>query len=491
MSPIRVPCSATQAYREAGYRALGSRARRASWRLGAGERIRGNAGAASANEPTHAAGRRHKWRSRLPSARAAAKASAEITPPLWSKAVVHSVMQHRWLPEKQRRGPGLNALMSAARRAAPLDSFSLRLGSLDASAPEHIIDLMTDPAVTSADLPRFVSVPTSAPVVCARDVILCPTLEIDSGFSIEDLRAHPPVGFQLSGAGIEAESAPLGQGVVLDRLSSRDAERVMNACSPRGHHFVAIRQSGQRYSFIRELEPERVAQARSQWDADGVLSDCLALSRLVRDNAFSTQYAARIFDYADGQQQIIPALATDATRIYRLRTNRDWLDPAEAGELADLLRAYWRVRADLPDRVRRALWRAEWSCSIAWADVALPAIVSGLESLLKTERHGTTRQFVTRAPLLGSRVGIPGVTAELCYVAYDGRSSWIHGAHVRLFVQEDPKDEAALDARERVALRNVAVFQDLLRTTVRRAIEDTELQEIFSSDDSIRAQWPM
>jgi hypothetical protein len=40
----------------------------------------------------------------------------------------------------------------------------------------------------------------------------------------------------------------------------------MNACTPRGHNFAPIRQFGQRYSFILDVDP-------------------LALSRLVRDHA--------------------------------------------------------------------------------------------------------------------------------------------------------------------------------------------------------------
>jgi hypothetical protein len=349
---------------------------------------------------------------------------------------------------------------------------------------------VTDPAVTSADLPRFVGVPTTAPVARVRDVVVCPTADIDSALNLEDLRAHPPVGFQFSQAEISSGPAALAPSVTLDRLSERDAERVMNACSARGHHFVAIRQWGQRYTFIRELEPESVLQTRSQWDADGVLSDCLALSRLVRDNAFSTQYGARIFDYADGEQQIIPALGASAPNVYRLRGDRDWLDPADAGALADLLRTYWEARPTLPDRIRRAFWRAEWSCSIAWADVALPIIVSGLEALLKTERHHATSQFVTRVPLLAERVGISGVSTELCEVAYDGRSSWVHGAHVRLLGASDSGPPTDLAGQERVALENVGLFQRLLRTSVRAAIEDANLRESFRSDESIRAVWP-
>jgi hypothetical protein len=322
-------------------------------------------------------------------------------------------------------------------------------------------------------------------------VIVCPTSEIDPHFSVEDLRANPPVGFRLGQADISAESVSLGNGVTVDRLSQREAERVMNACSPRGHHFVPVRQFAQRYSFIRELDPQRVAQTRSQWDSDGVLYDCLALSRLVRDNAFSSQYAARIFDFEDGEQQLIPAVGSASTAIYRLRSNRDWLDPTEAAQLADLLTAYWEHRDVLPARLSRAIWRAEWSCSISWADVALPVIVSGLEALLKTERHSATRQFVERVPLLARELGVDQVSAELCEDAYDGRSAWIHGAHVRLFVAGSGDDEGALASDQREALLNVAVFQTLLRASVRSAVEDAAVRDIFRSDDSVRSHWPI
>jgi hypothetical protein len=51
------PCFVLREAAFSSHLTFACRARRASWRLGAGERIRGNAGAASANEPTHAAGR--------------------------------------------------------------------------------------------------------------------------------------------------------------------------------------------------------------------------------------------------------------------------------------------------------------------------------------------------------------------------------------------------------------------------------------------------
>jgi hypothetical protein len=208
----------------------------------------------------------------------------------------------------------------------------------------------------------------------------------------------------------------------------------------------------------------------------------------VRDNACSTQYAARILDYADGEQRVIYALDPPARQVYRLRTTRDWLDPSEARELRSLVDAYWAVRDALPERLRRAMWRCEFSCWIAWADAALPIIVSGLEALLKTERNGATRQFVTRVSEMADYLGLPAITADLCGDIYDGRSEWVHGAHFRLFDAGGPQD-APDDAR--TVLDAIAPFQDLLRLAVRRAVEDPAFREIFIDEARVRARWPL
>ena len=78
----------------------------------------------------------------------------------------------------------------------------------------------------------------------------------------------------------------------------------MNACVQRGHYFVRARQFDQRYSLIREIDPAD-AERRVAWDPDSVLRDALMFARLVRDNAYSTEWAARITDYDDGQQMIM------------------------------------------------------------------------------------------------------------------------------------------------------------------------------------------
>lgn len=71
----------------------------------------------------------------------------------------------------------------------------------------------------------------------------------------------------------------------------------MNACTPRGHYFVPVRQFGQRYSFVKEVALEELGERHFAWDTDGTLDDTLTLSRLVRDNGYSIEYAARLLAY--------------------------------------------------------------------------------------------------------------------------------------------------------------------------------------------------
>jgi hypothetical protein len=116
--------------------------------------------------------------------------------------------------------------------------------------------------------------------------------------------------------------------------------------------------------------------------------------------------------------------------------------------LRDLLAAFWAVQEELPSRVRRALWRTEHASWSAWADAMLPTLVSGLEALLKTEKHPSGKQFTTRVPLLAVELGIDGLTSAVCEYLYDARSEFVHGTHVRLFTGRKEVDAELGDAAE-------------------------------------------
>ena len=333
--------------------------------------------------------------------------------------------------------------------------------------------------------------PSHARPVRARDVLLCHTTHTDA--SSEEKRDHVPVDAPiLARERKEPSPVELGRGIRMAWLPNEESKLVMTACSQRGHYFFPKWTFGQRYTYVLDVEdPE---EESFQWDPDGSLRDVLGLSRLIRDNNHSTEFAARITDYEDGEQRVMPSLVP-ANHVYRLRRDRDWLEEDEAGELRDLLAAYWSAADDLPQRVTRASWRADYASWSAWADAMLPTLVGGLEALLKTERHSLTKQFTTRVPLLAGDLGIEGVTTELCDDLYDARSDWVHGAHVRLFSGSDEIDELAgdqpLTPTQQEAIADIARLQDVLRAAVRRAIEDPEFREVFREDDAIRERWPV
>jgi hypothetical protein len=337
----------------------------------------------------------------------------------------------------------------------------------------------------SAKLGSFsASPPGNSPVCGVRDVIVCvdePSVEVPS----EEWDAHPPIAF-FDLYGEPTEPVELGRGIRIDRLPHEEAELVMNACTPRGHYFVPVRQFSQIYSFVCDLDPLSGEASSFRWDdADGTLFDALSMSRLVRDNGYSTQYAARITDYEDGEQRVMYRPPSESDFVYRLRQDREWLDREEGADLRNLLTARWA--ADLSPRVRRAMWRMEWASWLRWADLAIPVLVSGLECLLKTEKHPATRQFALRVPMLADAVGVEGVDRGLCSRMYDARSDWVHGSPVQLFARGEgggPETD-----EERKVLAEVARLQDTLRAGVRACIEDEECRAVFADDDAIRNRW--
>ena len=348
----------------------------------------------------------------------------------------------------------------------------------------------SDPALFSADVGDFFGPVSETPVAAIRDVLICPT---GGGGDADDYTSTPPVCAPLLRR-MEWKTPPpaeLGRGLRIDRLNDDEAKRVFAACTPRGHHFAPIKQFGQRYSLIRDVDVAEWEDHHYNWDHDGVIYDALALSRLVRDNAFSMEYAARIVDHGDGQQVIAWHRGSVGAQGYRVRHDRDWLGYTEAEELRALLGVYWSARGDLPARVSRAMWRAEYAASIRWGDVILPTLVSGLEALLKTERHQATNQFKRRATAMAAELGIDGITEQWCGEVYTARSDWVHGSSVKLFARDPMLGGGPTDPTQSSAFTDIARVQDLLRAAVRRAIEDETFRAAFADDDSVRAQWPI
>jgi len=332
--------------------------------------------------------------------------------------------------------------------------------------------------------------PGGGEIVGVRDVLLIPgrpDMDLD-GVEPADLATFPT--WDIREGRQDAEPIDLGRGLVLTQLDH--AERVMTACSSRGHYFFPVRQFGQMYSFVREIDLAEIADERWNWDSENVIRDAVAMSRLILDNGYSTEYAARVFDYDSGEQQVMPIPLVQYA--YRLRpTAREWMTTTEAGELRDLLAEFWRIREELPDRIAHAIWQAEYLVSARWLDVIAPLLVVALETLVNTSRQLVTRQFRERVPPMTEDAGAP-MTATLCDHMYDTRSRWVHGDRVPLYRRSstDPRRwEGPTDDEQRAALDRIARTQEGLRAVLRKAIGDPELRAVFDSAETIRERWPV
>jgi hypothetical protein len=133
--------------------------------------------------------------------------------------------------------------------------------------------------------------PTTAAVARVRDILLIPTSMAEG-----DWERDPPV----------AAPVDLGRNLSLAPIDHGEAELVMNACTPRGHYFRPVRQFGALYAFSLEVDLAVHRREPFHFDLDGVVITALQLSRLVRDNGYTMEYAARIVDYEDGYSQVVP-----------------------------------------------------------------------------------------------------------------------------------------------------------------------------------------
>lgn len=261
----------------------------------------------------------------------------------------------------------------------------------------------------------------------------------------------------------------------------------MDAAEPAGENFHATRQWSQLVSFVREISEQEYGDDPhhgDNWDRTGSLNETIALSRLVHDNAFCSEYAGRVIEREDAARRIVPVASLEMRLAYRLSDGRPWLTDHEAAELAALRNAYRGV--DLPDRVKRAMWRTERSNHSPFLSEAVTNSVTGLEALLKTERHRATAQFTTRVPALAAAVGLDLGNVDWNAV-YEARSDASHGARIALF---SPPGWSATDPPHPDALPLVAAAQTVLRAAVRKAIEDDGFRSRFDDDESVRAAFP-
>lgn len=290
----------------------------------------------------------------------------------------------------------------------------------------------------------------------------------------DDHGGRTPAGF--------SGQAQIEGGVSIERLGDDLSRRLLRASELRGEDWDPTHQDHVVHAYVRTVWTEGEHEPPDQlyhWDNDGRIYSCIQLSRLVRDNATSTEHAVRRLVRADGTERLVPFEGFDSHVAYRLYPEEaGWLDVDEAQQLGVLARAY-REGPALPTRVGRALRRADVVTRERYLEEAVPLVVGGLESVLKIGRYFARAQFAQRVPAVAGELGVSLTEAE-CGDLYDDRSALVHGADVDL---SQPHDRTTFE-------RGFIALQETLRRTVRRAIEEPEFAAIFRDDATISAHWP-
>lgn len=321
--------------------------------------------------------------------------------------------------------------------------------------------------------------PTQAPVVRVRDVLLVPASDVDG-----DWATDRPVD----------RAVDLGRGLSLGSLDHDEVELIFNACTPRGHYFIPVRQFNALYAFVLEVDDlAAYAEHPYAWDRQATIITAMQLSRLIRDNAYSMEFAARVVDYDDGQQQVIPQGQHHHRflPIYRFRNDRDWLTTPEAEELRALLEAYWQHVSTLPPQVNIAISLSEGAIHVPTLSRALVTLFMGLEALLNSGKHQVTKQMTKRLPLLAAELGIGGVSGRFARRMYGDRSSPAHGQELVLPEASSTDQAGQAAAIDHGYLAKLVLLQNVLRAATRRAIEDPAFAASFADAASIRARWPV
>lgn len=291
----------------------------------------------------------------------------------------------------------------------------------------------------------------------------------------EDLAEHPPAG---------APAVALSEYTRLERLPPDLCRLIWSSCMPRGHFFMAEPQKGFLYAYVFDIPKHEWEQNRYGWDPAGELVSVLGFSRLIVNNAHTTQYAARVVEYKDGSLQVVPfsGPADAAIAFCPYPDRRDWLDVAEAAQLTDLLgKVLVGGTVRLPARVARAMWMQESSVRLRYAEVALPVLVAGLEALINTSDVSATKQFTRRVSALAGELCVAGVSKTRCSRVYHARSQSIHGSPIGL-----------LDFTQRAkAVEDMAKMQTVLRRAIRRAADEPQFRAAFQSAEAVRARWPV
>jgi len=211
-------------------------------------------------------------------------------------------------------------------------------------------------------------------------------------------------------------------------------------------------------------------------------------SGIYHPTTISLRYSARAVLHLDGEvDEIIPGpIYGSGSEVWLASTKnyRNWLTESDIDPLRDLVNQASFILKNMPPRLSRAMWYHEYASRIEYIDVRWTLICTGLESLVKTDRHGSTKQFKTRLIALAVELGVP-LTDLDADTAYDYRSGLVHGQGL----PPVNKISASIDEDPRTDLYTKC--ETVLRAAILRALRAADFRAIFSDDDAIRKRWPV
>lgn len=269
------------------------------------------------------------------------------------------------------------------------------------------------------------------------------------------------------------EKVSLANDLSIGRVTAH-TEQVLDACDLIGIRWKRpFRAFGSQYGIARLAPPGHP----SQFDPDLRLRTCVQLSRVVHPTALGYVFAGRLITEDDGTiVEFAPARLLGAGRhAFVADPTQNWLGDDHVAVLQQLLAAF---NPDAyPQRVLNALFYHEYVHQLQTIDARWPLAVTGLESLIHTDRNHSTRQFVQRLLGLQSTLGVAIANGEDLQAIYDRRSTLAHGQTLGGLTPENK--------------RLYDLLELLLRTAIKNAILSLAFSDLFRDDARIRATWPV
>ena len=261
----------------------------------------------------------------------------------------------------------------------------------------------------------------------------------------------------------------------VERLNEQLAKNIQQACEPPHYNISSKPRDRHLYAFVRKAPKAE----KTTNEGMGELFTTVAVSRLINPTSTGERYCAKVFHFglADSAIQAIQFRGISPD-IFLPRSPRDWLSVEDGEHLRKLMP--WVSQKPMHGRVHRAYWYHEYAMRSYYLDARWTLVVSGLEALVNVEERDVRKQFRVRVKQIADELQVKIAVAELNN-AYTLRSKLVHG-ETFLFGLETtlPKDQQS-ELYEKLEL--------ILRTTVRRCLDDEHFNDSFRDDKAVKQRW--